>query len=111
MRLTARLPALLAAIIAAPLLLPSGAFSAQRAKVVAQPLPSGLGSYADPFWGRQGDYICRRWCLSDRTPCDPVRYKAADGRCFAEYRSSYGELRCAIRNETRPECPTSPSAR
>src|SRR3954447_17396143 len=65
-----------------------------------------LGGFADPYWGKQGQYICRRWCLDDRTPCDPVVYKMADGRCYGEFRSSYGVLNCAIKNETRPECPT-----
>ena len=71
--------------------------SAQRA--------SGLGSYADPYWGRQGGLICRRWCLDDRNPCDPVQYKEADGRCNGE-RTFWGVLNCRIQGETRPECPT-----
>jgi len=29
------------------------------------------GDYADPYYGRQGGQICRRWCLEDRNPCDP----------------------------------------
>ena len=66
-----------------------------------------LGSYADPYWGRQGSLICRRWCLEDRTPCDPVHYKDADGRCAGGPRTFYGVLNCRIEGETRPECPTS----
>jgi hypothetical protein len=39
------------------------------------------GDYTDPYYGRQGNQICRRWCLEDRNPCDPPQYKSADGRC------------------------------
>jgi hypothetical protein len=64
----------------------------------------GPGSYADPFWGIQDGLICRRWCLSDRTPCDPVRYKLADGRCEGEVRTFFGELKCRIGPGNRPLC-------
>jgi hypothetical protein len=40
------------------------------------------GDYADPYYGRQGGRICPRWCLQDRSPCDPPNFKAADRRCF-----------------------------
>jgi hypothetical protein len=76
---------------------------AQSARTYAAP-PPGIGSYADPYWGRRGDLLCRRWCLSDRTPCDTVQQKAADGRCSGDVRSFYGELRCRI-GDPRPECP------
>jgi hypothetical protein len=66
---------------------------------------SGPGGYADPYWGRQGNYICRRWCLDDRTPCDPVRYKVADGRCDREIRTFFGELRCQIGPRNEIICP------
>lgn len=88
--------ALLAAILA------PGASAAQarptRAAIV-------LGGTNDPFWGRRGDFICRRWCTEDRNPCDPVQYKVADGRCFGEVRTFFGVLNCRIGNDPRPECP------
>jgi hypothetical protein len=65
---------------------------------------SFLGSWTDPYWGRLGDTLCRRWCLSDRTPCDTVTEKAADGRCDGEARYSYGVLNCRI-GEAAPGCP------
>jgi hypothetical protein len=37
--------------------------------------------YNDPYYGYQNGQVCRRWCPEDRTPCDPVHFKAADGRC------------------------------
>jgi hypothetical protein len=89
--------------------------AATASLLVALPFPSAtaqqgtrgtLGSYADPYWGKQGAFICRRWCLDDRTPCDPVHFKDADGRCAGEPRTFYGVLNCRIEGETRPECPT-----
>ena len=65
---------------------------------------SEVGSYADPYWGRRGDYLCRRWCLGDRTPCDTVTEKAADGRCEGDARSFYGVLICRV-GDHRPACP------
>jgi hypothetical protein len=53
--------------------------AAQRA--YPTPYDHEPGDYADPYYGRQGNEICRRWCLRDRNPCDPVHYKVADGRC------------------------------
>ena len=105
MRTIASLVAILALLASG---LPVGAAPSQKG---AQSLPAGLGSYADPFWGTKEGYVCRRWCYTDRTPCDPVRYKAADGRCFGEIRTFFGVLNCKIVGETRPECPTSRSGR
>lgn len=81
------------------------AADAANVKGARRQLPSGLGSSSDPYWGRLGGYICRRWCIEDRNPCDPARYKDADGRCSGT-RNFYGALNCRIENETRPECPT-----
>jgi len=53
-------------------------------QVYRKPGPIQPGSYADPFYGRQGNRICPRWCLQDRNPCDPPEYKIADGRCYWE---------------------------
>jgi len=75
---------------------------AQSAKRSGQ--SSFLGSSNDPYWGRLGNMLCRRWCLSDRTPCDTVTEKAADGRCEGEARYSYGVLNCRI-GEAAPGCP------
>jgi hypothetical protein len=85
--------------------LPSSSAQAQR---VERAIPSGrggLGGYADPYWGRQGNFICRRWCLEDRNPCDSVQSKEADGRCEGN-QTFFGVLNCRIKGETRPECPT-----
>jgi hypothetical protein len=53
-------------------------------QVYRRPAPVQPGSYADPYYGRQGNRICPRWCLQDRNPCDPPEYKIADGRCLWE---------------------------
>jgi hypothetical protein len=58
------------------------AVAAPLPQVYAKPRVIQRGDYADPFYGRQGNRICRRWCLEDRNPCDPPEFKAADGRCF-----------------------------
>lgn len=52
------------------------------------PKPSSFqpGSYADPYYGRQGNQICPRWCLEDRNPCDPPNFKISDGRCSFDNR-------------------------
>src|SRR5262245_15034046 len=97
------------AVLALPLAIASA--DAQQTRPKSRPAPVELGSQYDPFWGRQGDYICRRWCLSDRTPCDPVYFKTADNRCGGEALSSVGVLNCRIEHETRPECPTSRGGR
>jgi hypothetical protein len=54
-------------------------------QVYKKPGPIKRGSYADPYFGRQGNRICARWCLEDRNPCDPPEYKVADGRCYVDY--------------------------
>jgi hypothetical protein len=64
----------------------------------------GPGGYADPFWGRQGNNICRRWCLEDRSPCDPVQYKVADGRCNRD-RTFFGALKCRLGPGNEIICP------
>lgn len=92
--------------VAALLAMPLGpAAKAQSLRQSARSAPIALGSAADPFWGRRGNMICRRWCLGDRTPCDPVQFKAADGRCEGDVRSFYGVLNCRIGDTSRPECP------
>ena len=53
-------------------------------QVYRKPGPIQPGSYADPYYGRQGNRICPRWCLQDRNPCDPPEFKIADGRCYWE---------------------------
>jgi hypothetical protein len=40
-----------------------------------------IGDYNDPYYGRQGDRICKRLCPQDRSPCDPPHWKSADARC------------------------------
>lgn len=32
-------------------------------------------------YGKQGNRWCRRLCSEDRSPCDPMSFKRADGRC------------------------------
>lgn len=44
------------------------------------------GSSLDPYYGRQGDRICKRMCVYDRSPCDPVHWKTADARCSGHRR-------------------------
>jgi len=48
--------------------------------------PPVIGDAADPYYGQQGDRICRRMCREDRSPCDPVHWKTADGRCSGRRR-------------------------
>jgi hypothetical protein len=93
--------------LTAPLALAAGLLASAGAPdtAVAQ---YQIGSFADPFWGRQGSYLCRRWCIDDRTPCDSVQYKAADGRCNGEARTFFGELQCRIGKDGRPICPVGP---
>jgi hypothetical protein len=56
--------------------------SAQQIKqLYSEPRPVQRGDEGDPFYGFQNGQICRRWCLEDRNPCDPVHFKVADGRC------------------------------
>jgi hypothetical protein len=95
MRATTALAA--AAVVALPLLAVCAQVQAQATR--------GPGSYADPYWGRQGNLICRRWCLDDRTPCDPFQYKAADGRCNGETRTFFGVLQCRIGPGNSIICP------
>jgi hypothetical protein len=59
--------------------------AAQAKKRQPQPNVIERGSYADPYFGRQGGRICPRWCLEDRNPCDPPQYKVADGRCYEDF--------------------------
>jgi hypothetical protein len=57
---------------------------------MAQPVyaPRRAPAYAEsyeaapysPAYGRQGA-VCQRWCPEDSSPCDPVNFKVADGRC------------------------------
>jgi len=101
MRLTAFATALTLVVATLP---PTSA-QAQQVDGATPSARGGLGSYADPYWGRQGNYICRRWCLEDRNPCDPVQAKDADGRCEGT-RTFFGVLNCRVDGETRPECPT-----
>ena len=87
------------------------ALAASSPPAVAQAMRQGgapagtLGGYDDPFWGRRGDVICRRWCLSDRNPCDTVQQKAADDRCAGDIRTFYGVLRCHVGGDPNPQCP------
>jgi hypothetical protein len=107
MRLTAFVAAM--AVLVVPLALTSA--RAQQLQGMGWSAPIQLGSDADPYWGKQDGYICRRWCLDDRNPCDPVQFKVADGRCFGDYRSFYGVLNCRLDHDNRPECPTHSSGR
>jgi hypothetical protein len=94
--------AIVALVAGTQLQLSEGSATAQSARRTAP--SSFLGSSNDPYWGRLGGMLCRRWCLSDRTPCDTVTEKAADGRCDGEARYSYGVLNCRI-GEAAPGCP------
>lgn len=38
-------------------------------------------AYPDTLFGFQGGRYCRRLCVEDESPCDPVHFKTADGRC------------------------------
>ena len=71
--LAAMLPALVQPLAAEPL-----------RQVYRQPGPVQRGDFRDPYFGRQNGQICRRWCIEDRNPCDPVHFKVADGRCSPE---------------------------
>lgn len=45
--------------------------------------PAYAESYDAPYspaYGRQAQ-VCQRWCPEDASPCDPVNFKIADGRC------------------------------
>jgi hypothetical protein len=79
--------------------------SAQAQQDGAASTRGGLGGYADPYWGRQGNYVCRRWCLEDRNPCDSVQAKEADGRCEGSQRF-FGVIKCRVGGDPQPECPT-----
>jgi hypothetical protein len=56
---------------------------------IAQPVyvqrraPAYVESYEAPYspaYGRHAQ-VCQRWCPEDASPCDPVNFKIADGRC------------------------------
>lgn len=55
--------------------------AARAAQASSSQKPIRRGSFEDPYYGTQNGQICRRWCVEDRQPCDPVQFKLADGRC------------------------------
>jgi hypothetical protein len=67
------------ATLVTPAALPADAAPLPQAPSNSRQIPHG--SYEDPFFGTQNGQICRRWCVEDRQPCDPVQFKIADGRC------------------------------
>lgn len=73
------LPALGLAAAGVMMLGVSGAFAASSS-------PQGWGGpqneqYNVPGVVRQNGRICERICPSDSSPCDPLNFKIADGRC------------------------------
>ena len=56
-------------------------FSAAPAS--AQYYHYGRPAYAAPdyYAPARGEFVCRKLCPSDVTPCDPPEFKRADGRC------------------------------
>ncbi|MBV1704187.1 MAG: hypothetical protein KGI57_09705 [Hyphomicrobiales bacterium] len=45
--------------------------------------PTSAGQYAEPRRAETAApaQACPKWCPQDASPCDPVQFKIADGRC------------------------------
>jgi hypothetical protein len=101
-----RLALLAAGLAIAVVGLAAGPAEAQTVRRSGGGAPRGtVGGFDDPLWGRAGPWLCRRWCLSDRNPCDTVQMKVTDGRCSDEITTFVGELRCRIGGDPNPACP------
>jgi hypothetical protein len=37
--------------------------------------------YAEPYYHGRSAIVCQKMCEQDFSPCDPIYFKTADGRC------------------------------